>query len=200
VVLAGAAVAVSLLIPLPRQVGEVVADVTLEETGPGRVLVEARLDPPDAAEGARWFTVGSWQHGGRETARMVRVGDGVYRATDDVAVDGWAKSLLRLHRGAEMMTVPIRLPADPEIGEPEIPAVDRTVAFEDETRYLLRETTDGPMGLAIAVRLLFVALVAAWVWAFALASSRVAGDRNADPLDASEVAVPSIGPRYPLEH
>ncbi|HLG00332.1 MAG TPA: hypothetical protein VI916_07665, partial [Acidimicrobiia bacterium] len=56
------------------------------------------------------------------------------------------KTLLRLHRGAEMMAVPIFLPADAEIEGPrgeEFPAVDKTAAFEPERRYLLREQTDG---------------------------------------------------------
>jgi hypothetical protein len=171
---AGAAVVAALLLPLPRQVGEVAADIALEETTPGRVLVEARLDPPDAALGARWFVVSSWQHGGRESARMLHRGDGRYVAEHDVAVDGWAKSLLRLHRGAEMMTVPIRLPADPGIGEPEIPAEDRVASFEDERRYLLRETVEGPAGLAVGVKGLFVVLLAGWAGAFAVAGRRIA--------------------------
>lgn len=183
--LAGAVALLALLAPLPRQVGEVVADVGLEETAPGRVLVTVELDPPDAAEGARWFMVSSWQHGGRESAPMRRVGDGVYRAESDVGADGWAKSLLRLHRGTEMMTVPVRLPADPEIGEPEIPATDRTAAFEPETRYLLRETSDGPAWPERGVRGLFVLLVAAWVAAFCVAGSRIARDGTSRALTAA---------------
>jgi hypothetical protein len=177
-VLAGVAVLASLALPLPRQVGDVTAHVSLEETEPGRVLVEARLDPPDAAADARWFTVSSWQHGGRESAHMVPVAPGHYRADGDVPVDGWAKSLLRLHRGAEMMTVPIRLPADPEIGEPEIAAVGGSAVFEAETRYLLRETTDGPPVLAVVVKGLFALLVTSWVVAFGVASARIAPGRR----------------------
>ena len=193
VLVAGIGVVATLLIPLPRQVGEVVADLTLEETEPGRVLVTAELDPPDAAEGARWFMVGSWQHGGRESARMLPVGDGVYTAERGISVEGWAKSLLRLHRGAEMMTIPIRLPADPEIGEPEIPAVDRVAAFEEETRYLLRETTEGPPLMAPAVQALFVVLVGAWVTAFAVAGTRIAGGRGT--LAADDAMVSEAAPR-----
>lgn len=170
----GLAVVAALLLPLPRQVGDVVADVSLQETTPGRVLVEAQLDPPDAAVGARWFMVSTWQNGGRESADMLHRGGGRYVAEHDVAVDGWAKSLLRLHRGAEMMTVPIRLPADAEIEEPEIPAEDRVAAFEDERRYLLRETVEGPPGLAVDVKGLFVLLLAAWVGAFLVAGHRIA--------------------------
>jgi hypothetical protein len=193
VAVGGLAVLVTLLIPLPRQVGDVMADITLEETEPGRVLVTVELDPPDAAEEARWFMVGSWQHGGRESARMLAQGDGVYTAERDISVEGWAKSLLRLHRGAEMMTVPIRLPADPEIGEPEIPAVDRVAPFEEETRYLLRETTEGPPLMAPAVKGLFVVLVGAWVTAFAVAGSRIAGGRGT--LAAGDEPVSAAAPR-----
>jgi hypothetical protein len=187
VTLAGVLVVVSLLAPLPREVGDVTVEVTLEETTPGRVVVHAELDPPGAADDARWFYAGSWQHGGRESAPMVAVADGVYRSDGDVAVDGWAKSLLRLHRGAEMMTVPIRLPADPEIGEPEIPAVDRAMAFEAETRYLLRETREGPPALAISVQVLFVVLLASWAVAFAIASSRIRGGSPAGRREAARV-------------
>jgi hypothetical protein len=197
VVIAGVGVLVTLLIPLPRQVGDVTADITLEETAPGRVLVTAELDPPDAAEGARWFMVGSWQHGGRESARMLPVGEGVYTAERDISVDGWAKSLLRLHRGAEMMTVPIRLPADPEIGEPEIPATDRVAAFEEETRYLLRETTDGPAVLGVGVRALFALLVSAWVAAFAVAGTRIARGRGTLAEQLSAPAASAGGRRSP---
>ena len=42
-----------------------------------------------------------------------------------------------------MMALPIYLPADPEIDEAEIPAVDRTMAFQSEREYLLRETHSG---------------------------------------------------------
>lgn len=201
--LAGLVALGSLLVPLPREVGEVSATVTLEETAPGRMLVTAELDPPDAAEDARWFTVGSWQHGGRESARMLHLGDGVYRAERAITVAGWAKSLLRLHRGAEMMTVPIRLPADPEIDAPEIPAVDRTAAFEAETRYLLRETTDGPAWPALLVRALFVLLLTAWITAFAKAGTRIA--RRGQPVGHGEGAsitdasadLSAAGPRSP---
>ena len=71
-------------------------------------------------------------------------------------VDGLWKSLLRLHRGAEMMAVPIYLPADPEIDEPEIPAVDKVAPFESERDYLLRETHDGNAWLSPLVHLLLV--------------------------------------------
>lgn len=166
---------VALAVPLPRTVTEgVVADITLEEQGEGLVSVEAQLDPPDAAEGARWFFAGAWQGGGNTVAPMRPVGEGRYVSEGPIEVDGGWKSLLRLHRGSDMMAVPIRMPADPEFGLDAIPAEDRTMAFDSETEYLLREATDGPSGLAIAVRLLYAALAIAWFAAMIVASRRVA--------------------------
>ena len=43
-----------------------------------------------------------------------------------------------------MMSAPIFLPADPEIGAPEIPATSRTIAFGGEEQYLMREVKPGP--------------------------------------------------------
>jgi hypothetical protein len=90
-----------------------------------------------------------------------------------VLLSGRAKSLLRLHRGAEMMAVPIRLPADPEYDLEEVPARDRTAAFEPERRYLQREAdaADGPF--ALAVYALVAVLVAGWVVSFGMAVSRI---------------------------
>src|SRR3546814_14142762 len=68
---------------------------------------------------------------------------GKFRSDQAMPVDGLWKTILRLHRGAEMMAAPIYLPADPEIGEPAIPAVDRTVPFSSAKEFLLRGTTDG---------------------------------------------------------
>ena len=177
-----AVIVVALAIPVPRTVSEATADVTLEPTGEGLVRVEAQLDPPDAAEGARWFLASAWQGGGNVVADMRPVGEGRYVASEPVPVDGGWKTLLRLHRGSDMMAVPIRMPADPEFGLEAIPAEDRTMAFEAETAYLLREATDGPAGLGIAVRLLYGALSLAWLAAMITASRRVA--RLHEPAEA----------------
>jgi hypothetical protein len=180
-----AVVLVALAIPLPRTVSEASAEVTVEPAGDGMVGIEARLDPPDAAEGARWFTASAWQGGGNVVVDMEPVGDGHYVAAEPVPVDGGWKTLLRLHRGSDMMAVPIRMPADPEFGLEAIPAESRTSAFETETTYLLREATDGPPGLGIAVRLLYAALAAAWVAAMIVASRKVARLREPAGEDAA---------------
>jgi hypothetical protein len=81
--------------------------------------------------------------------------------------------VLRLHVGSDMMAAPIRMPADPLFGLEEIPLENRSMAMEAETRYLLRETTDGPPALAIAVRTLFALLAAAWIASMLIGGRRI---------------------------
>jgi hypothetical protein len=171
-VVAGLAVLAVIAFPFPRGVGDVQAEVTIDRRG-DRGFVTVRLDPPDAAEDARWFQVSSWQGGGLELAEMQRVSPGVYRSEEDIPLTGRGKTLIRLHRGDEMMAVPIRLPADPEINEPEIPAVDRRAPFVNERQYLMRESHGGAAWFAVVIDTLLLLTAAAWVIAFVVASQRV---------------------------
>jgi hypothetical protein len=178
VAIALVAVLAVLAVPGPRPVGEVTAAVTLEWVDEDRAVVDVTLDPPDAAEGARWFTAGSWQWGGRTIAHMERVGPGRYTSGEPLLLTGGAKSLLRLHRGAEMMAVPIRLPADDEYDLAEIPAEDRTTPFVGEQQFLQREADgSGLDGFAIGVLGLVAVLGTAWVASVAVLARhlRVAG-------------------------
>ncbi len=173
VLLALLGVGVALGLPNPRRVGDVRADVHLEWTDDEHARVHATLDPPDAAVGARWFTAGSWQWGGRTIAHMQRTGNGTYVADEPLLMTGRAKSLLRLHRGAEMMAIAIRLPADPKYDLAEVPAEDRRSRFVAEQRFLQREA-DRPVGwFAILVYALAVGLALAWIVSFAVACNRV---------------------------
>jgi len=143
---AGLVVVVALAWPLPRRSGDVTVQVTLDRATPGEAYVEAELTPADAAADALWFQASAWQGGGLVAVDMESVGVGAWRSEGPVPIAAPWKTLLRLHRGAEMMAVPIFLPADAEIEGPrgeEFPAVDKTAAFEPERRYLLREQTDG---------------------------------------------------------
>jgi hypothetical protein len=159
-----------LLIPMRRPTGAVEADVHLEPAAAGTVFVEATLSPADAADDAYWFQATAWQGGGLALAEMEPTGEpGRFRSAEPVPVDGLWKSLLRLHRGAEMMALPIYLPADPEIGEAEIPAEDRTARFSPEREYLLRETHDGNGWLSPVIHLTLVAVCALWAAAFVAA-------------------------------
>jgi hypothetical protein len=168
---------VGLALPMPRHVGDVTAELTVEpderDEGSSRVFVHVELDPADAADDARWFQAMSWQGGGLVIAEMERVGPGEYRSDRPLPVTGRWKTMLRLHRGGEMMAVPIYLPADEEIDEPELPAVDRTVAFAAEGDFLLRETVDGDAWFSYLVYALLAGIGVAWAVAFVLAAGRL---------------------------
>jgi hypothetical protein len=82
-----------------------------------------RLDPPDAAEDARWFNVTSWQGGETSiVSDLEEVSPGVYRTTEPIPVDGSWKSILRLHADDVVIGLPIFLPRDTGIPAPETPA------------------------------------------------------------------------------
>ena len=185
VAVAGAVVLVTLALPMPRGVGDVEAAVTIQPaaeqgTTPladpyDQAFVEVQLTPADAAEDARWFQVSAWQGGGLVLADLEPVdgAEGRYRTDEPVPVDGAWKTIVRLHRGGEIMTVPVFLPADPEIDEPEISAIDRTQALESETRYLLRETRESDSVVAPLVYGLLAIVAAVWIASFTLAASRL---------------------------
>jgi hypothetical protein len=177
----GVAVLAALVIPFPRRTGDVEAAVRVERTGAGEALVHVQVRPADAADDARWFQTIAWQGGGFVRADMVEVAPGRYVAASPVPIEGDWKTMVRLHRGAEMMAVPVWLPADPEIGEPEVPAEDRTRLFGDETAILMRESRSGPAGFAVGVYSLLTAVAAAWVVAFVVAGRALA--RRSDGLE-----------------
>lgn len=180
VVLGAVAIGVALILPMPRSVGDVTADIRVERVGDEQAAVRVALDPPDAADDARWFQAMSWQGGGLVIREMREAGPGEFVADGPVPVSGRGKALVRLHRGGELMSVPVYLPADAEIGEPEIPAADRVVPFTSEKDFLLRETTEGGSGLAAAIYALLAIVGAIWIAAFALVAARVRRGRATD--------------------
>jgi hypothetical protein len=124
------------------------ARVALHEVGDdgGGREVQATIDlqPPDAAAGAEWFDVTSWQGGGLVVDRLQRTGPGRYRTTQPVPVYGDWKTMIRLHRGASLAALPIYLPHDAAIPVGEVPApasFDR--GFRNEHKLLQREQTGG---------------------------------------------------------
>jgi hypothetical protein len=170
VVGAGLACLVVLAVPMRRPTGDVTAAVHVEQAGEGRVTLTATLTPAGAADDAYWFQASAWQGGGLEVADLQPTGErGTWRTEHPVPVGGHWKTLLRLHRGAEMMAVPVFLPADQKLGEPEIPAVDRTQPFEPERDYLLRETHDGNAWLSPVIHLLLLGVAGLWAAAFVFA-------------------------------
>src|SRR3954447_3749518 len=85
--------------------------------GERQVNVQAKLDPPDAAENARWFVVTAWQGKRRSiVGTMKKIGDGRYRAKKPIPVGGpdW-KATLRLQRDRAVLGLPLYLPEDKAI-------------------------------------------------------------------------------------
>lgn len=191
---AGVAILVCLALPMPRSVGDVTAAVRLVDRAGGYANVRVTLTPASAADDARFFQAGAWQGGGLELANMRKLGEGEYITEQRIPVFGRWKSLLRLHRGGELMTVPLFLPADPEIGKPEIPAVNRTMAFQPESTYLLREQhNDGSNLFKNGVYALLAGVAVLWMTSFSLAVAKIAprGPRKpptGSPLTAAKPA------------
>ncbi|HVL06591.1 MAG TPA: hypothetical protein VM388_11415 [Acidimicrobiales bacterium] len=181
---AGVALLGTLAFPLPRDVGTVTATVRLQQLG-SMADVEVTLDPPDAARTATAFAVSAWQ-GGSETvqADLRQVAVGRYVASRPVPVTGSWKTMVSLQRGSEVMAVPIYLPADPEIGAPEVPAVaERTEPFVRNTTILLREVRGGPPGTAIIAYSGLAVVVATFIALIAVTARRVPPpDGPGDPL------------------
>ncbi|MDQ6910412.1 MAG: hypothetical protein M3Z84_06470, partial [Actinomycetota bacterium] len=173
--LGGAAVVLllALLYPLPRNVGQVEATIRLQPVG-DRATVDVTLDPPNAAKDAIAFVVTSWQGGGTVPAALDQVSPGVYRSSRPVPITGSWKTVVSLARGDQLMAAPVYLPADPEIGAPEIPALpERTTPFVRNTSLLLREQHPGPASPAVAAYSGLALLVVLWVALMAFIARRV---------------------------
>ncbi len=191
--LAGLALIAALAFPLPRRVGNVDATIALERQG-DEAVVDVRLRPPDAAENAIAFAVSSWQGGGTRRADLRRVGPGHYRSDGAVPVTGSWKSMVSLLRGDQVMAAPVYLPADPEIGAPEIPAVPvRDVAFMRNTKLLLREQHPGPAWPAVLAYSGLALLVAIFVALIAYTAVRIGARNDAGPRQGWDPR----GPRRP---
>ncbi len=93
--------------------------------------------------------------------------------------------MVSLQRGDEVMAAPVYLPADPEIGAPEVPAVpERRAPFERNTKILLREAHPGPAWVAVAAYGGVAAVLAVWIALFAVctwATARTQRGRAAPP-------------------
>ena len=184
---AGLVLLVALAIPLPRNVGDVQAVISLDRLE-GDATVTVQLDPPSAAEDATLFGIIAWQGGGRVLAELDEVGPGRYVSSRPVPVGGEWKSMVGLQRGDEVMAAPIYLPADPEIGASAVPALaERRVPFSLNTDILLRERTAGPAWPALASYGGVALVLGLWLFLFSRAASRVGPP---SPPRAARLGVP----------
>ena len=180
--LGAVAVLVCLALPLPRPGMNASAHLTLDHHG-DTVRVHATVTPANAATNAHWFQVMAWQGNGFAVTDMKPTGTpGEYVAEKYVPVGGKWKTMLRLHKGASMVSIPVYMPADKEIaGAKEVPAVDKTMPFLTEQRYLLRETHSGPIWFSLAVYLVLLAISIAWIGSFVFTARKLSSRSLAMP-------------------
>jgi hypothetical protein len=145
------AVLAALFFCVPRSADPgVSATVSLDRVATGSeptAYVTMKLQPADAAEGARWFEATAWQGGGLITARMDKVADGTYRSREPLPMYGRWKSMIRLHQGQrDLVASWIYAPEDLKIEKPAIQVSNgQTVEFINEQQVLRREErTDVP--------------------------------------------------------
>jgi hypothetical protein len=138
VLAAAAAVANGLIITVPSgSVSLTLADAAPSEVGNRQTTADVRLNPADLADNPAWLTMTSWQGKGDGTGlhidRLERVAGGEYRTTEPFPVAGHWKTLIRIADGRNLAAVPVYLPADRVLGQPEVsatPTIDRPVQRE----------------------------------------------------------------------
>ena len=162
-------------LPISAGDGRTSASVELTDvTPPPNREVEATvtLDPPDAADDARWLSITSWQGGEPSVVQQLEEGEspGVYESVEPVPVAGTWKTILRLHRNDEVLGMPILLPEDTGIPAPETPApASFTRKFVLDKLNLRREQKEGVSGAVttgsyLAVLVITIGLVLILYW------------------------------------
>jgi len=172
-----AVIVVCLAIPMRTDAGPPVrATVALDEVRPAparEVIATVRLDPPTAADGAKWFHAMAWQGGGSRLVPLREVGAGSYRSVESVPVHGDWKANVRLHVGDSILAMPLFLPGDPGIPAREVPAPPRFErAFQLDHEVLRREERPAAAWLAGAAYGVLGAIALAWLVAIGAAVSR----------------------------
>lgn len=163
------------------------ASVRLEEAasvdGFRMVTAEVTLDPPDlVSDDPEWVSILAWQGGGETLRGLVvdtleRTGEGTYRSTKPVPVDGTWKTVLRIHDGRTLTAAPIFMAADEGIGAEEVSAEPSfTRDLVSEITLLQRERNfDHPTWLFAAASLVVLVCTLLLVWALSWGTVRISG-------------------------
>ena len=112
-----------------KEVPDARAHVELRDVRPAphrEAVATVRLEPADVADGANWLYILAWNGGeDRVVDRLRSIGEGVYRSTRPIPLDGTWKVGLRLNNGRDRGAVPMRLPVDQGLpnAEQKVPAV-----------------------------------------------------------------------------
>ncbi|MEA2425585.1 MAG: hypothetical protein QOH13_1995 [Thermoleophilaceae bacterium] len=161
-----------------------------QKQGERYVSARVALEPPSAAKDAKWLTITAWQGKKKLVVnRLAKVGPGVYRSTKPIPVYGDWKTLVRLHRGDQLLGLPIYLPNDPAIPAKEVPAkAVFTRPLGSDHKILQREakSVSGVLPLLAYAAVLGIALALCALMAWGLA--RLARDGKAGIPDEAESA------------
>ena len=177
---------ICIAVPLPTHApAGISADLTLREAGgpSGNALMSVVLHPSTAADHADWFTVTAWQgerngKGGLIIAPLHRQADRSFTPGRPIPVSGTWKALIRLHRGNELLTLPVFLPADPGIPAAEVPAGSHfTRNFVQDKKVLQREATGGSPALQRIAYTVLALLAGCWIGSLAWGLRQLEGGR-----------------------
>ena len=181
----------------PRGVSATVALTDVRSAPDREVSAQVRLDPPNAADDARWFQMTSWQGGGLVVNRLEERGDGVWETTQPIPVYGEWKTLLRLHKDDTIAGVPIYLPEDSEIPAPKVPATPRFQReFATDKEILQRETKQDVAGwLTVGAPLVVLAIALSLLTLLAWGLARLSRSGQAETAarrDAKAATSPGL--------
>jgi hypothetical protein len=194
-----AAIMVVFAIGLPTTAPEALsATITLDDgtrAPEDEAAATVRFDPPDAADDAAWLTVTAWQGGGLVLDRLEPTGGGAYRTTGSIPVGGDWKTLVRLHRGDQVLGVPIYLPRDTAIPAPPVPArASVTRPLTSDHRILQREQKQGVPQWLDAVAHLVVLAIALTLLAVIGGGVGRLGRTAGQPPERTQAAAKSLRP------
>ncbi|MFI6866078.1 hypothetical protein [Nocardia sp. NPDC050406] len=163
------------------------------------VTADVTVSPSDVVSSdAEWVQILSWQGGtgaatpgrGLVVDELREVGRGHYVSTRSVPAHGEWKTVLRLHDGTVLTSLPVYLPDDPAIGAQGVPAVgDFTRPFVSEITVLQRERSfDHPAWLYTAACLIVLVCSLALIWALSWGAARLNLAYRADVRSAKILA------------
>ena len=176
------------------------AGVTLdfvERDGARAATVTVRPDPPDIARDPLWFDVMSWQglewdRGSKRLVELERTGPGEYRTDEAVPVEGQWKTLVRLHNEGYLVALPMYMPRDAVIPADEIPAREQfRREFLPDKELLQREAITTSSALQLGAYSVLVAIVLAWLAAFAWGLKRL--DEGGEQTGVPRSRRPPVG-------
>jgi len=126
--------------------------------------VDLTLSPPDAAVGADWFELSSWQGGGSAQTPLVEDSPGHYHGAAPVPTGATWKTLVWLAKGPVMMATAVSFPADLQYGQgPVTPKPVQTVQFSASSSWLMRESHDGAVWPAVVAYTGLFSIAAVWI-------------------------------------